>query len=276
MELSRNELLMYSTHRIEMLNNNEDYIGCATGFLMGFPCKESDQYIHLVLVTNRHVLGRCAKIRITFISKASYPYALHRPDTVAAILSTDKAIFHPNPNIDLAILKLNPCIKLLNDAGTPPFYSFLKPDLIPTPDDWENFDAMESVIMIGYPSALYDSVNILPIFRQGLTATHLSFDFQGKPEFLVDMSVFPGSSGSPVLIHNLGVPYFDKKSHTIKMAERTFLIGIQYATRLKSEPISSENSTGVIQQYIDLGCIIKSSELLAFVPLLDSAGQHTR
>jgi hypothetical protein len=63
---------------------------------------------------------------------------------------------------------------------------------------------IEQVTFIGYPKGLYDTVNMLPVARQGWTATPISIDYEGQPKFLVDASVFGGSSGSPVLALNSG------------------------------------------------------------------------
>src|SRR5437763_136516 len=38
----------------------------------------------------------------------------------------------------------------------------------------------------------------------GVTANPLQADYDGRPVFLIDASVFPGSSGSPVVICNQG------------------------------------------------------------------------
>lgn len=45
-------------------------------------------------------------------------------------------------------------------------------------------DAMEDVIMVGYPVGLWDSVNNRPIFRRGITATDPKVDFEGKKNFM--------------------------------------------------------------------------------------------
>ncbi|MFR3321383.1 MAG: hypothetical protein ACLTSZ_09905 [Lachnospiraceae bacterium] len=68
----------------------------------------------------------------------------------------------------------------------------------------EYFAAIEDITFIGYPSGLYDSVNKLPIIRQGITATPIWNQFNGENVFLIDAGVFPGSSGSPVFIYNHG------------------------------------------------------------------------
>jgi hypothetical protein len=43
-------------------------------------------------------------------------------------------------------------------------------------------------------------VNNLPVLRRGITASHPAIDFKGRPDFVVDIACFAGSSGSPVLM----------------------------------------------------------------------------
>jgi hypothetical protein len=54
------------------------------------------------------------------------------------------------------------------------------------------------VLFVGYPNDVYDQVNNLPVIRAGKIASMPKVDFNGKPEFLIDAHVWPGSSGSPV------------------------------------------------------------------------------
>src|SRR5439155_8993915 len=68
------------------------------------------------------------------------------------------------------------------------------------PDDLTAFDAVEDIVMVGYPSGLWDSTNNYPLVRRGITASHPGIDFEGKPQIAIDMACFEGSSGSPVLL----------------------------------------------------------------------------
>ncbi len=44
----------------------------------------------------------------------------------------------------------------------------------------------------------------MPIIRKGITAFHPGIDFNGESYGLLDITSYPGSSGSPVLIYNQG------------------------------------------------------------------------
>jgi V8-like Glu-specific endopeptidase len=78
------------------------------------------------------------------------------------------------------------------------FYMKTSTNLIPFPSTSDDLDAIERIIFVGYPNGMYDRKNYTPILRQGITATPFHLDYDGLPAFLIDASVFPGSSGSPV------------------------------------------------------------------------------
>lgn len=53
--------------------------------------------------------------------------------------------------------------------------------------------------LLGYPYGLADTAHDLPVWKTGHIASEPSVDFDNRPVFLVDVSAFPGMSGSPVL-----------------------------------------------------------------------------
>lgn len=55
------------------------------------------------------------------------------------------------------------------------------------------------VFEVGYPEMLMDASNYFPVWKSGTVASEPEADFQGQPVVLVDLTGFPGSSGSPVL-----------------------------------------------------------------------------
>lgn len=53
------------------------------------------------------------------------------------------------------------------------------------------------VVMIGYPHGYHDTTHYLPIWKTGSLASEPDIDFDGKKLIVVDISAFPGMSGSP-------------------------------------------------------------------------------
>src|SRR5260370_20655967 len=96
--------------------------------------------------------------------------------------------------------------------------------MLPTEETVKIIDAFEEIIFIGYSSGLWDEVNLIPITRKGITATPILIDFQGKKQFLISASVFPGSSGSPVFLYKIGA-YHDR-SGAIAMGTHLTFIGL--------------------------------------------------
>lgn len=276
MTLSVSEIVMFSSLQVIMLDNDKRPIGCASGFLAAFGA-DGDSFIP-TLVTNRHVLGRCPYIALIFTLKK--PDGL--PDigkTKTVIISTESCILHPNDQIDLAVLPLEHTISQMKASGTPLFCPCIDTRRIPTPDEWQSFDAIEQVVMTGFPKGLRDTANNLPITRHGFTATHPALNYQGKPAFLVDMPCFAGCSGSPVYLVGNRV-YQAGNQHKPIGTDRFYLLGVQYAIpsvkdtgELKNAPEPMEGAAPVMQLHLDLGCVVKSSELLVFDALLREAAK---
>lgn len=268
------ESIMFSTLQVFELDKSLHTTGAGTGFIMSFDY--DDGTCIPVLVTNRHVLSGTHSIALILTYNDGGKPDLGNTKTV--ILPSSDAIFHPNDNIDLAILPIGPKITELEASGFFPFLSFLPAKLIPTEEQWATFDAIETVVTVGYPEGLRDKVNNLPIMRSGITATHPAYDFQGKPEFLIDLPCFQGCSGSPVFIYNMGT-YTDPRKKQVNVGSRIYFLGvlraIQTVTKKVEQSSSSEQPNAEASTYtqaLDLGCIIKSTELLVFDQLLRGIG----
>ena len=78
--------------------------------------------------------------------------------------------------------------------------------------------------LLGYPYGFYDTVNRLPVWKTGHVASEPSVDFENKPVFLVDVSAFPGMSGSPVLAVANGI--YESEDSTWRTGRVLKLLGI--------------------------------------------------
>ncbi len=100
--------------------------------------------------------------------------------------------------------------------------------------------------------------------RRGVTATPLQIDYEGKQRFLVDASIFPGSSGSPVFICNSG-GYANRGNFNV--GTRVYFLGVISAVLIRRESGSIDfvdipttlTPTFSSVQMIDLGVVFKSS-----------------
>ena len=137
----------------------------------------------------------------------------------------------------------------------------------------DNLFAIEDVYMIGYPNGLWDEAHNLPIARKGMTATNPVIDYNGKKEFLVDMAVFPGSSGSPVFLYN---PNWFTTKKDIQVGGRIYLLGVLYASPLFEVEgeivVDNELEANDQRTYSDipmnLGYVIRIEKVVDFKPLL--------
>jgi hypothetical protein len=78
--------------------------------------------------------------------------------------------------------------------------------------------------LLGYPFGFYDRKTFLPIWKTGHVATEPGVDFEGRPVFLVDVSAFPGMSGSPVLAVANGL--YETEGGTMRTGRIWKLLGI--------------------------------------------------
>jgi hypothetical protein len=134
---------------------------------------------------------------------------------------------------------------------------------------------MEEIIMIGYPNGIWDAKHNLPVIRRGITATHPKLPYNGKPEFLIDAACFPGSSGSPVFLANLGS--FVGAHGDLCPGNRIALLGTLYAGpqhTATGEVVVVDVPTDTRAVAIssipnNLGLVIHASKLLDFEAILE-------
>ena len=258
------DYLAYST--IQLVVRKSNGITTGTGFF--FLCRSSDSFngIIPVILTNWHVVSDAVETFLTFAKKEN-----DRPTNCPITVRTshpdwEKWIRHPSNDVDLAALPLLPIINLIKrQAHCEPFYVPYEASLIPNKSLFKTITQLDEAVMIGYPNGLWDTYNLQPIFRRGTLATRPCLDYMGQREFLVDMPVFPGSSGSPILLFSDG-PYFDKASNAMITGRRLHLLGVNKATftsRLISETttIGTNTTQRIYSQPNDLGIIINASRI---------------
>ncbi|HDR8024157.1 TPA: trypsin-like peptidase domain-containing protein [Bacillus cereus] len=273
-ELSNAEQLLYSTVRIEC--ESDQGISTGTGFFFRFLEIEGTASHIPAIVTNKHVVEGAIRARF-FMTQADddgNPIdKQHIPITVDSF--RERCIFHPDPEVDLCIFLIGPLLHQANEKGIKVFYRSLIKDIIPTYEDVKELDAIEDILMIGYPNGIWDQVNNFPIMRRGITATHPKVNYNGRGEFMIDAACFPGSSGSPVLIYNDGF-YSTRKGTTV--GSRVLLLGILYAgpqfiatgeVRIMNIP-TSQREVVVSSIPNNLGFVIRSNRILDFEPILES------
>lgn len=242
--------IYYSTVKIECKNSVGETSG--TAFLMSVSFGD---YGKVFLVTNRHVVENTYDATIKF----------HRADNLQMtnligeyklsfkkhLLWQKSWIFHPDETIDLAIFDFTSYLEQLYKENIFLYYKLIDINSIPSNEEVDNIIALEQVTFVGYPAGLKDTNSNLPIARKGYLATPLHENFCGKPDFLIDAGVFPGSSGSPVFIYNDGTSFKLANGNSFMGGfSRFWLIGVIYATHLTAN-----------NQYLNLGAVVKSEKI---------------
>jgi len=249
--------LLFSTLRIEaQTSNGTSSVG--TGFIVLFE-KEDKQY--LFLVTNKHVIKNSVFGKFFFtVSDGKNPQMGKRFDI--SIENFESQWFCHPAGEDVAVMPFFPLLREIETHGVKIYFKVIPLAWAVTKEQENLLTAFEEVIFIGYPSAIYDTKNLLPIIRRGTTATPLYIDYEGKPLFLIDASVFPGSSGSPVFIYNQGT-YFTPEA--TKVGIRTIFLGILSQFLIRKETGSIEiveiptRETPIkFKQPLNLGVVLKA------------------
>jgi hypothetical protein len=158
------------------------------------------------LVTNRHVI--LPKIDGKEVMPTTFAFHLRRidgnklrwdPITLTKEELLKRARFHKHSEVDVAVVDVHDLLlnKVKGDGKYLQWYS-VSPDNFAGQNNI-NVQASDDVIAIGYPRGFYDEVNLYPIVKSGIIASRWGTNFNGKPYFLIDAKLFPGSSGSIVL-----------------------------------------------------------------------------
>jgi Trypsin-like peptidase domain len=258
------EQMMYTTARIVGVNASGAAFKTGTGFFYLFPVAAGDDRTVPLLVTNKHVIEG-----VTFADFMVHTNSTggSKPDGNGPVRSQfGDWINHPNPKVDLCAL---PVGGALNQAKA--FYRAFDPSIVPSEAQLEELSAVEEILMVGYPNGLWDAVNNYPLIRRGITASHpaVDFDVDGAATTVIDAACYPGSSGSPVILYNVGT-YSDKKGNTV-VGSRTMLLGVLFSGpvmqadgRIVIRHIpTADEPVAEINLMLNLGYIVKSKELAA-------------
>jgi hypothetical protein len=224
-------------------------------------------------VTNKHVIKDAREGVMYFKEWESPTHPLYGQTIKVHLTEFEKLwILHPDTSVDLAVLPFADIEKYLNTKSNRKFqYPAFNEDNLLNDSIARTVTAIEEVYMIGYPHGLRDEVNDTPVVRKGTTATPLFLNYKNKTQFLIDMPVYRGSSGSPILIYN-AQSYGTRSGETV-FGKRMILVGINFATYNKSfdgklVPRKTDSLDSLQLQtslpLYNIGIVIKAQRLLDF------------
>jgi hypothetical protein len=187
---------------VDVDQNNRTWI--ATGFIIGTELIEDinkaieEKRYKLWLITNKHVLDGLKNVWIKFNSALTQD---SKDYSVTLISRNGKTYWvgHPNPNIDVAAIQLNP--SFLKSEGMN--FQFIRNN-----DQMMNREKLKQngitegdrVFVLGFPMGIVSSERQYVICRMGCIARIRDFLENKVTDYIIDAPVFPGNSGGPVII----------------------------------------------------------------------------
>lgn len=261
---STTKKLLFNTLRVDtVLEDGSE--GSGTAFVVGHAHARGS---HTFVVTNRHLVEGVRRGGLVFTQKRNGQPLLGQRFQLDIDDFAQAWFMHPDPSVDLAIIPMRPLEQAARSQGVELYYHGIGSHLVPDEAATRALDALEEVLFVGYPSGVWDQVNLMPILRRGTTATPMALDFEGRAEFLIDAAVYPGSSGSPVFV------YLPDTLRPIQSAGKKFLFaGVvaavffrQEANHLVAAPVPANTRSMVMgSEMIDLGLVIKSQAVVDLI-----------
>ena len=214
------------------------------------------------LVTNRHVVLPNVNGKETVPSSFSLHLRKLEKDRLqweAITLSTDelhsRTKVHPNADVDVAIIEVGDLIHdKLKEVGKYVQWYAVHPENFAGQNNID-VQVSDDVIVIGYPRGYYDQVNLFPIVKAGIIASRWGAHFGGKPCFLIDAKLFPGSSGSIVV--SKPIDFVVKDGHILHSREKQFaFLGIYSGEPVRHEkPIELDDMVIIQKSGYNVGVV---------------------
>jgi hypothetical protein len=261
---STTKKLLFNTVRVDTVLEDGSQ-GSGTAFVVSHAHSRGH---HTFIVTNRHLVDGVRQGGLVFTQKRNGQPLLGQRFQLNIDQFPQAWFGHPDPAVDLAIIPMRPLEQAANDQGVELYYQPIDTRLVPDDTAMRALDALEEVLFVGYPSGVWDQVNLMPIMRRGTTATPMALDFEGRSEFLIDAAVYPGSSGSPVFV------FLPEALRPAQSVTKKFLFaGVVAAVFFREEanhPVVTPvppNGQGMVMgsEMIDLGLVIKSQAVVEVI-----------
>lgn len=183
------------------LKNKQGFVCKATGFLVGFIAKNSKdptkrQY-YVFLVTNKHVFsGDKSYVDLRFNKKDGRSEVFRQELFFPNNESRWKA--HRNEKVDLAVLNVNPGVLKEHNID----YQFFPEEIFSYYKNFKNIgiEVGDDVYILGFPLGISGDIQNYPCAKWGIISRMDKELISKNKAFLIDSSIFPGNSGSPVIL----------------------------------------------------------------------------
>lgn len=257
---------MYAVKRVEGIVGGKP-VSFGTGWALCLPLDNPDFNLNMI-VTNFHVVNGMDEVRVLFHTTTNGE--LDGDSVYLSVAREHIVTEQPGPDIALILFgaSLNQWIN--ENPGRSVFWTPLDERVVVNEEAEKTLDACEPILMVGCPSGLWDEANGFPLFRRGVTASHPAVNFMGRPEFVVDIGVYSGSSGSPVMLWEQGLIKTNKGGQEYSPGQRFWLLGMLWGGpriaeggQLVAEPIPSDTRISIATSVrMHLGYVVKIREIM--------------
>lgn len=186
------EQLLFTTALVECLDQQGTPSCIGTGFFL--ERQLGDGAYKIFLVSNRHVLHAGVDTIKLWLTRAKDGRPLVGQCEHILIERVGRMVMHPE--VDLAVLD---CTALFARFPGSLYFKAIPYESLADFEEPE-LSVAAPVFFVGYPEAISDTQNNLPLIRKGIISSHPGFDFDGFPQVIIDAQVYPGSSGSPAFV----------------------------------------------------------------------------
>ncbi|MBI2284161.1 MAG: hypothetical protein HYU71_10660 [Bacteroidetes bacterium] len=229
------------------------------------------------IITTRTAVQSAQSLSFFFLEADTAGLPLYGKQRQITIARKDLPIlFHPEENVDLALIPINPVLDGLVRQKIRISYHSLDESIIPSDSVMNTLNVTEDLMMIGHPSGIRPEFNGVPFIKKGVSATPIFLDYQQQKEFLADIPLFDGAAGAPVILYQIN--YNDRYDRRT-IAQRLFLVGINYGAlsdgyHKKTVPrltqVLSGQEQASAEKVFDAAIILKSQKILDFRKLLET------
>lgn len=229
------------------------------------------------IITTRTAVQSAQSLNFFFLEADSAGMPLYGKERQVTIARKELPIFfHPEPNVDLALIPINPVIDGLARQKIRISYHSLDESIIPSDSVMNTLNVSEDLMMIGHPAGIRPEFNGVPFIKKGVSATPMFLDYHQQKEFLADIPLYDGAAGAPVILYQINYnDRYDKRT----IAQRLFLVGINYGAlsdgySKKMVPrvthVLNGQEQGSAEKMFDAAIIVKSQKIRDFKKLLDA------
>ncbi|GJH14947.1 trypsin-like peptidase domain-containing protein [Caballeronia novacaledonica] len=259
--------------------------GTGTGFfyLFKFSVKRFEDKADVeipMIVTNKHVVAnmtsmettislmpRCAKLDDAAVGMSDTHHTF-RLDNLQQTIA-----YHPDPHVDVCAIPAGLFFQQI-PADRQVRHVFVERNWHLSEQELGYTRPIEPIVMIGYPTGLWNETDNRPITRRGLTASHPVQRWNRERKFLIDAACFPGSSGSPVFLFEDGM--YRTAANRYSAGTRARFIGILFAGpvfnqqgRFEQRQIPTAVGTvPVVDAMMNLGYVAHADTVDDLIPII--------